>query len=198
LFIFLISPESVASGSFALTELAFARKKWKHPKGHVLPVMLARTQLKRIPRYLTAVTFLEPQGDVAAEVAASVENWSPLEEIDRGDLAKEQFAAAPQNLQGVFALYHELGAFPQEVAAKGHPHRTYRKTIPFSADREGRVFEDPTTLTATRSQDFRDQQGRTCCEVRMTWRWHGDPQWLDSTDTFVMQRGRWVPIPKNA
>src|SRR6516162_7907495 len=37
-FVFLISPHSVRSGSFALTELALARRKWPRAAGRVLPV----------------------------------------------------------------------------------------------------------------------------------------------------------------
>ena len=37
LFIFLITPNSVTRGRYTLTELQYARKKWPHPKGGVLP-----------------------------------------------------------------------------------------------------------------------------------------------------------------
>ena len=41
-FVFLISPHSFGAGRYTMTELNFARDKWKHPKDHVLPVVLAR------------------------------------------------------------------------------------------------------------------------------------------------------------
>jgi len=66
--VFLISPQSVAQGSYALTELKFARAKWRHPKRRVLPVIVRATEWRSIPSYLTAVTVLEPEGDVAAEI----------------------------------------------------------------------------------------------------------------------------------
>jgi tetratricopeptide (TPR) repeat protein len=69
LLIFLISPHSVAQSSYALTELSFARDKWPHPLDSVLPVMLRETEFGSIPNYLKAITVLEPQGNVAAEVA---------------------------------------------------------------------------------------------------------------------------------
>src|SRR6476620_4124455 len=53
--IFLISPESVSSGSYALSELQFARDRWSRPLGHVLPVMLRATDMKDVPNYLKAV-----------------------------------------------------------------------------------------------------------------------------------------------
>lgn len=70
--IFLISPHSVAKGSYALTELKFAREKWGHPRGCVLPVIAVPTALQNVPVFLKAVTILEPQGSIAAEVAAEI------------------------------------------------------------------------------------------------------------------------------
>jgi hypothetical protein len=72
LFVFLIAPESVAQGSYALTELRMARERWKHPGGHILPVLLRPTALEQIPPYLRGVTLFEPEGNVAAELAAHV------------------------------------------------------------------------------------------------------------------------------
>jgi hypothetical protein len=71
LFVFLISPDSVAQGSYALTEMGFARSKWPSPKGKVLPVRARPTPYASIPPYLKSVTVLEPSGNVAAEVLAA-------------------------------------------------------------------------------------------------------------------------------
>jgi TIR domain/VHL beta domain len=73
IFIFLISPDSVAQGRYALTELKFARRKWNHPSGRVLPVMVRTTPLQDVPSYLKAVTIMEPSGNVAAETSAAVD-----------------------------------------------------------------------------------------------------------------------------
>lgn len=70
--IFLVTPSSVAPGSYALTELKFARNRWPHPKGRVLPVRLLSTPWDKIPAYLKSVTVLEPSGNIAAEVLAAV------------------------------------------------------------------------------------------------------------------------------
>jgi hypothetical protein len=72
LMIFFISPDSVHPASFTLTELKFAEEKWKHPKEHVLPVMIRDTKYETIPSYLKAVNILKPSGNTAAEVAAWV------------------------------------------------------------------------------------------------------------------------------
>lgn len=72
LLLFLVSPESVAPGSYALAELNIAKARWRHPGGRVLPVKVAPTPLADIPAYLRAVTLLEPQGEVVAETVAAV------------------------------------------------------------------------------------------------------------------------------
>lgn len=71
-FVFLISPNSVSPGSYALTELKYARDKWPHPKGAVLPVIVQQVPWESIPSYLKAVTVLEPEGNVPAEVLLAV------------------------------------------------------------------------------------------------------------------------------
>jgi hypothetical protein len=73
IFIFLISPDSIATGRFTLAELQFARQKWKNPDGHVLPVMVRKTQRDNVPEYLRAVTILEPDGPPAAGICAAVD-----------------------------------------------------------------------------------------------------------------------------
>ena len=71
-FIFLVSPESVATGSYALAELNLAQQRWRHPRGRVLPVVVAPTPMASIPPYLKAVTLLQPQGELVAETLAAV------------------------------------------------------------------------------------------------------------------------------
>lgn len=77
LFIYLVSPESVAAGSYALAELALAQQRWTHPRGRVLPVKLAPTPLASIPPYLKAVTMVEPQGDPVPGIVAAVARLAP-------------------------------------------------------------------------------------------------------------------------
>jgi hypothetical protein len=74
--VFLISPNSVANGRYTLTELTFAKQKWKAPDGRVLPVMARKTPLDQIPPYLKAVSILEPAGNLAAEVASMVDTMA--------------------------------------------------------------------------------------------------------------------------
>ncbi len=77
LFVFLVSPESVAPGSYARAELSLAEQRWRHPARRVLPVVAAPTPIESIPPYLRAVTLLEPQGDLVAETVAAVACMRP-------------------------------------------------------------------------------------------------------------------------
>lgn len=72
LFIFLLSPQSVEPGSYVRTELRIAENHWPNPEGRVLPVVVEETPVDDVPAYLRAVTWLEAEGDLAAEVAAVV------------------------------------------------------------------------------------------------------------------------------
>lgn len=73
MFLFLISPQSVDSGRYTLTELKFARERWPRPGNKVLPVMAVDTPIADIPVYLRALNILKPEGNLVAEVAALVE-----------------------------------------------------------------------------------------------------------------------------
>lgn len=81
LFIFVVAPESVHDGSYALAELGLAQERWPRPAGHVLPVLLAPLDMHLLPPYLLAVTLLEPRGDAVATTLAAVArlNRSPLQ-----------------------------------------------------------------------------------------------------------------------
>lgn len=80
--VFLISPESVSPGSYTMTELGIRQRKYSNPSGTVLPVMVKATLPKKVAPYLRAVTILYPQGNVAAEVSAAVQELSPTSSAD--------------------------------------------------------------------------------------------------------------------
>lgn len=71
--VFVITPRSVAPGSYALTELDMAQRRWRTPGGRVLPVLAEPTPVTAIPPYLRSVTLLQPRGDVVAETVAAVD-----------------------------------------------------------------------------------------------------------------------------
>lgn len=74
LFICLVSPDFVRVGSYTNTEVAIRRRIHPNPSGKTLPVMVKATLLKRVDPYLRAVTILYPQGSLAADVAAAVDD----------------------------------------------------------------------------------------------------------------------------
>ncbi|MCP5255879.1 MAG: CHAT domain-containing protein, partial [Zoogloeaceae bacterium] len=74
LFVFLIAPESVAEGHYTRTEVKIAARKWPTPGWHVLPVQVAETPLAEVPAYLRALTIMQAEGNLAAEVVLEVED----------------------------------------------------------------------------------------------------------------------------
>ncbi|HEY7611817.1 MAG TPA: toll/interleukin-1 receptor domain-containing protein [Gemmatimonadales bacterium] len=73
LFVFLVSPESVEAGNYCLTELGFARERWKRPANRILPVVTASTPPDSFPPQIQSLSALYPTGNVAAEVVACVD-----------------------------------------------------------------------------------------------------------------------------
>jgi hypothetical protein len=74
IFVFLISPDSVKPGSYALTELMYAEQNWINPEENVVPVLARKTPFDEIPNYLTSVTFLQTEGDVPAAVLLAIQS----------------------------------------------------------------------------------------------------------------------------
>jgi TIR domain len=74
LFLFLISPAALAGGRYTRTELKLAEERWPDPSGRILPVIISKTDWGTIPPYLMAVTVLEPEGNIAAEVVHHIEH----------------------------------------------------------------------------------------------------------------------------
>ena len=77
LFCFLISPQSVAAKRFTLSELNIARRRWPNPTGRVLPVMVNPVPMESVPAYLRAVSILQPEGDLVADVLTAVSAMRP-------------------------------------------------------------------------------------------------------------------------
>jgi len=70
LFVFVVSPDSLRPGCYALTELGLARRRWPDPSGHVLPVLASAAS--DIPPYLGAVTYVAASGNLVSETLAAV------------------------------------------------------------------------------------------------------------------------------
>lgn len=87
-FVFLISPESVADRRYTLTELGYRQRKVPQTSGTLLPVVVRPTLLARIPAYLRTVTLHFPQGNLAAGVADAVDRLA-------GGPGRESAGASP-------------------------------------------------------------------------------------------------------
>ena len=77
LFCFLISPQSIAPKRFTLSELNTARRRWPNPVGRVLPVMVEKVPMESVPSYLRAVSILEPEGDLVADILGGIDEMRP-------------------------------------------------------------------------------------------------------------------------
>lgn len=98
-FIFLISPASLAPGCYTLTELGYAKKKWKDPTGHVLPVMVEPVEMEDVDPYLRCVSIMTPQGNAAAEIADAVSGLTGAGEPDVDTAALKEAADLPFYIQ---------------------------------------------------------------------------------------------------
>ena len=76
IFIFLISPQSIEQGSYARTELGYARRRWPNPDGCILPVAISKVKVKEIPTYLQSINILVPKGNAPAEVCTQIDRMS--------------------------------------------------------------------------------------------------------------------------
>lgn len=111
-FVFLISPDSVAVGSYARTELEYAEKKWPDPSGRVLAVMTRPTDLKAVPPYLKALTFVETAGNLPAKVASAVAGWRDGAEVEAPARAPGERAPVDTwKLLAAFVFFFVLQAF---------------------------------------------------------------------------------------
>lgn len=71
--IFLVSPESVASDSYACTELKIAKREWSSPASRILPVMAEPTPADSIPPLLREINIVHAGRNVVVEVAYAVD-----------------------------------------------------------------------------------------------------------------------------
>lgn len=139
LFVFLISPESLTEGGYALTELNFAKNRWRNPSGKILPVMASPTLDSRIDPYLRAVTILYPQGNVAAEVAARVTVLLEHKEFDEpaaplaAELQRERIASYKE----LWRLTKLLPKWPRSHEVGYDDLRTFSLTLRDWYFREG-------------------------------------------------------------
>jgi len=83
LFIFLATDNSLKEGSFTLTELRYAKKKWPNPKHHILPVLPISGNGGGISKEILSLNFgphnvLRQSGNLPAEVSHAVQELRSL------------------------------------------------------------------------------------------------------------------------
>ena len=139
LMVFMISPDSVRKGKFTLTELRIAQRKWPVPDGHVLPVMLRETPREAVPAYLRTVTSLQPDGDVAAEVAIAVRELAGSR-VRKGVRSLIWAAATLSVLALITIAYWPPGAEPW-LQLDAQPADQYRRGLFGNADEYGVRYE---------------------------------------------------------
>jgi hypothetical protein len=100
--VYLISRSSVAARSYALTELAIAAGMPGRRRPAILPVRIDDTPIDAVPPALRAYTFLEPQGDVPAEIALAVDRMRQQQRQRRGWVAAAAVLALAAG--GAYAL----------------------------------------------------------------------------------------------
>lgn len=148
LFVFLVSEASLEKASYARTELDLARSRWPTPSGRVLPVIVERPSVE-IPAYLSAVTFVEPEGNLVADTLASIARITARHRQRR--LLMLAGAALPALVAGV-ALYRWIpdndGGSPQPKAKDCQLSGMLRASLADSA--EDYVL-DATDRSGTRS-----------------------------------------------
>ena len=137
LFVFLITPASVAESRYTRTELSFARQKWRSVNDRILPVMVCATDPSSIPEVLKAVGILSAEGNLAAEVVARVAA------IARSRNVRVWLPAVPgrRAMVGVLAvgvvlasgLYYRDWLLPSEVAPAAVRRDTEQTTDPAAA-----------------------------------------------------------------
>lgn len=81
LFIFLASAASVRPGSYAMTELSFAERKWPNPSGYVLPILIEGFNAAQLPAYLRPINAMPAHENVDAQIVGWVEDRARLGSI---------------------------------------------------------------------------------------------------------------------
>jgi hypothetical protein len=120
--VFFISPLSLQADRYTLSELKLLQDKWPHPRGRVLPTLLAPLDLNKVPPYLRAVSMCKPKGNIAAEVAYEVSRMGAELRRDRdehatgpGDIAPLARGAIAAVGFGVLAMI--IGILTNQLAA---------------------------------------------------------------------------------
>jgi len=126
--VFLVTPDSVRPGSYALAELNIAQQHWRRPSGHVLPAIVSPTPTSAMPPYLTAVTALEPRGDAVAEIVAAVAKLGPSSVAWRKWLAGGVVALASTGV-GIMLVSRQAEQAAADTAKRAADQRDLARAV---------------------------------------------------------------------
>lgn len=131
LFIFLVTPQSVEAKSYALTELGFAKKRWRRPEGRILPVILEPVSQSSMPEF--GGTYLTPKGDIVAEVLAEVERIAKSRTRRRLVMTAWAAGALAAAVIAVLLFFNSQKPIPDtscRLVAEFHPSPSRSATMP--------------------------------------------------------------------
>jgi hypothetical protein len=187
--VFVVTPRSVAPGSYALTELDLAQRRWRIPGGRVLPVLAEPTPVAEIPPYLRSVTLLQPRGDLVAETVAAVDRMQQRWPI----------AAWVALLAGVLVLA-AAGAWlwqrhqqqlAQEQAAREREAAELTAAVQLCTSGSHAVgWEQFTLIMTARPDDEAARREREDCGMR----WLREMRVVSDKETFSAQVGKIQPV----
>jgi hypothetical protein len=121
-FVFLVSPDAIAPGSYALAELGMAERAAQGGGLKILPVMIAKTDFETMPADLRSRTVLQPRGDAVAETVALVADA-------RRELRRRQVSVSimPTNSGWILNLFI-LDEHPREILYRFADQPDFRST----------------------------------------------------------------------
>lgn len=122
IFIFLVSPEAISSGSYALAELGIAERASDSKGLKLLPVMVSQSDFESMPPYLRSRTVLQPQGDVLAETLAAAAD--ARREIQRDRVSVTVMVSN----SGWILTFYILDDHPREIFYRFADETNFRST----------------------------------------------------------------------
>jgi hypothetical protein len=165
LFVFLISPESVAPDSYPLAELDIAEARWPHPKGHVLPLVAKPLDIGNIPPYLRAVSVFDPQGDFVAESSAAI---ARIARVRAPRFRLLQLAVIAAVLLAIFGVWLASTRIQRNRAAR---EQIARVTTQANNDLEAGAYSESFETVKTARMQFPDDSELQKMEQRIAMTW---------------------------
>lgn len=187
--VFVVTPRSVAPGSYALTELDQAQRRWRTPGGRVLPVLAEPTPVADIPPYLRSVTLLQPRGNLVAETVAAVDRmrrgW-PL-----GLLAALLAGVLVLGAGGAWLWQRHQQQLAREQAERERAAAELSAALQLCASGSHAVgWEQFALILTARPDDEAARREREDCGMR----WLREMRVVSDKETFSAQVGRIQPV----